>query len=126
MIRKYEKNDSIMMMELIEVEGEDWSSYYEGTGRDKYLNSLEKSITYVKIKDDQIVGYIRAIDDFGFDVYICDLLVSSDERGHQYGYDLIQSIISHFSNRDIYVMSDVDLYYIKQGFKKIGSIFKVE
>lgn len=112
-------------MELIESEGKDWEEYYKGFGKSKYLDSLKNSITYVMIESDQIIGYIRAIDDHGFDVYICDLLVHKNYRNKHYGSKLISSIKSHFPNRNIYVMSDVDPYYIKQEFKKVGSIFKI-
>lgn len=125
MIRKYQKNDSILMMELIRSEGDEWSSYVEGDGI-KYLNSLEKSITYVYMKEDRIIGYIRAIDDHGFDIYICDLLVNQNSRGHHYGRELIETIKKEYPNRDICVMSDVDPYYTKEGYKKIGSVFEIE
>ncbi len=126
MIRKYETGDELLIMELIESEGEEWSSYCLGDGRTRYLESLIDSITYVKVKNEKIIGYIRAIDDHGFEIYICDLLVSKMERGNQYGFDLISLILSMNPHRDIYVMSDVDPYYLKQGYKKIGSIFKIE
>lgn len=126
MIRRYVRSDSISLMNLIESEGKEWSSYYEGDGRVKYLKSLEQSISYVYVKDDQIIGYIRAIDDHGFDIYICDLLVNQNERGHHYGIELIQMIKKLYNNRDVYVMSDVDPYYIKAGYQKIGSVFEVK
>ncbi|PKK98056.1 MAG: GNAT family N-acetyltransferase [Tenericutes bacterium HGW-Tenericutes-2] len=125
MIRRYRENDASMLMKLIESEGDEWSSYYQGDGKDKYLVSLKDSITYIMIIDNEIIGYIRAIDDHGFDVYICDLLVHKEKRGNHYGKRLIQVIQSHFIGRDIYVMSDVDGYYIKEGLEKIGSIFKI-
>ena len=125
MIRKYKQDDASQIMKLIASEGDDWSSYYQGEGQIKYLISLNDSITYVMIIDDQIIGYIRAIDDHGFDIYICDFLVQKEKRGNHYGMKLIETIQSLFKNRDIYVMSDVDSYYIKEGLEKIGSIFKI-
>jgi predicted GNAT family N-acyltransferase len=125
MIRRYQNSDDLMIMQLIESEGIEWSSYYQGDGKDKYLKSLSDSITYVMIIDREMIGYIRAIDDHEFDIYICDLLVRRDKRGNHYGLKLIEEIKSHYPNQDIYVMSDVDDYYIKEGFQKIGSIFKI-
>ena len=125
MIRRYQENDASKLMKLIESEGDEWSSYYQDPGKVKYLKSLKDSITYVMITDSEIIGYIRAIDDHGFDVYICDLLVQKEKRGNHYGKRLIEVIQSHFIGRDIYVMSDVDGYYIKEGLEKIGSIFKI-
>ncbi|MBU1143547.1 MAG: GNAT family N-acetyltransferase [Firmicutes bacterium] len=126
MIRRYIENDALEMMELIESEGEEWSSYYKGDGKKKYLDSLKNSITFVKVKNEMIIGYVRAIDDHGFDIYICDLLVFKKERGNHYGHELIEAVKNLFLDRDIYVMSDVDSYYIKEGYQKIGSIFEIK
>jgi len=37
----------------------------------------------------------------------------------------MQKICDTFPDNTVYVMSDVDLYYEKQGFKREGSIFIV-
>jgi len=124
-IRRYVISDSSNLVKLIESEGDLWSSYYLGDGRIRYLESIQQSITYVIIIKEELIGYIRAIDDSGFDVYICDLLVKKEKRGNHYGIKLVESIKTHFPNRDIYVMSDVDDYYFKAGFKRVGSIFKI-
>jgi GNAT superfamily N-acetyltransferase len=82
-------------------------------------------MTYLLFKDAELVAYIRAIEDMGYAIYICDLLVDQHHRGHGFGKMLIEHVKSLYPMYEIYVMSDVDPYYIKQGYKKIGSIFEI-
>ena len=122
-IRKYSKYKENQFFEFLEKEGEDWSCYYGAKNRDRYALNLEKSISYLLYKDKDIIGYIRALEDFGFYVYICDLLVDKDYRGHGYGKKMMAYIQSIYPSHDIYVMSDIDPYYEKQGYSNEGSIF---
>jgi GNAT superfamily N-acetyltransferase len=126
MIRKFEATDQMAITKLIESEGYDWKDYFEGNNREKYWRSLTDSITYVKVHGDEIIGYLRAIDDHGYDLYVCDLLVHQDHRGQGYGKEILTHVMNLYPNRDIYVMSDVDPYYEQLGYDKIGSIFQVK
>lgn len=126
MIRKFVATDQMAITKLIKSEGQDWKDYFEGTKREKYWRSLTDSITLVKVHQDEIIGYLRAIDDHGYDLYVCDLLVHQDYRGHGYGNELLSHLVSLYPNRDLYVMSDVDPYYEQLGYEKIGSIFQVK
>ena len=98
------------VMQLIESEGEEWNCYSTGANRKKYEKSLSQSITYIACSADVLCGYSRSIDDFGFDIYICDLLVHESYRGKSIGKHLIERVTADFPNRTIYVMSDVDEY----------------
>jgi GNAT superfamily N-acetyltransferase len=80
---------------------------------------------YVCLEEDDLIAYIRCKEDSGFGVYVYDLLVRKDKRGNQVGKSLIEHIKDEFKNQSIYIMSDVDLYYEKCGYVKIGSIFEV-
>ena len=122
-IRRYSKYKESQFFQFLEKEGEEWSCYYAPKNRDRYALNLEKSISYLLYKDKEIIGYIRALEDFGFYIYICDLLVDKDHRGHGYGNKMMEHIKSIYPNHDIYVMSDIDPYYEKQGYKKEGSVF---
>ncbi|AUP81571.1 GNAT family N-acetyltransferase [Flavivirga eckloniae] len=112
-------------MAVIESEGEAWSEYSSRPNREKYKISLAKSITYVAYLSHTLCGYSRSIDDFGFTIYVCDLLVNKQYRGNAIGQQLLECITEDFPNRDIYVMSDVDDYYRKLGYKIEGSLFQV-
>ena len=73
----------------------------------------------------RLCGYIRCRDDDGFGVYIYDLLVDKTSRGKSFGRMLMDRVRSHFPNETVYVMSDVDAYYEKQGYQREGTIWKL-
>ena len=123
-MRTYQKEDQDAIMRLIESEGSDWSDYYQGDGRIQYLYALLHSITLVIPEGDEIIGYLRAKDDFGFGIYVYDLLVSKQKRGQGYGAMLISHLMDCYPGQTVYVMSDVDPYYEKLGYERIGSIFQ--
>jgi hypothetical protein len=73
-----------------------------------------------------VCGYVRCREDDGFGVYIYDLLVRKTHRGKQIGKTLMEWVFKDFPNQTIYVMSDVDPYYEKLGYRREGSIFKIK
>ena len=113
-------------MEMIIAEGKEWACYSDKSVSDKYRLALDNSITYVAYDRDKLCGYSRSIDDCGFYVYVCDLLVMPMYRGRKIGRKLMECICTDYPNRIVYVMSDVDEYYKKQGYKREGSIFEVK
>ena len=123
-IRAYIKaKDEKKLMDMIQNE-EGWTYADENTS-EKYKLALEHSLTYVAYEGDVLCGYSRSIDDCGFYIYVCDLLVMPSHRGRDIGRKLMECIYSDFPNHVVYVMSDVDKYYEKQGYKREGSIFIV-
>lgn len=124
-IKTYQKEMELKLFQLLTTEGEDWGDYTSESGMTQYLIALESSIVYVCLEEDDLIAYIRCKEDSGFGVYVYDLLVRKDKRGNQVGKSLIEHIKDEFKNQSIYIMSDVDLYYEKCGYVKIGSIFEV-
>lgn len=124
-IREYRKEDNIQLFNLMEREGEEWAEYYGAENQEKYLVAISHSITHVLHENGLLCGYIRCKEDDGFGVYILDLLVNKEHRGREFGRQLIQSVKNVFPNEPVYVMSDVDPYYEKLGFKKVGSVLEV-
>lgn len=123
-IRAYKKvEDEDLLMKMIEDE-EGWT-YSDDSMSEKYRIALEKSITYVAYEGDVLCGYSRSIDDFGLYIYVCDLLVKPEYRGKSIGRKLMEYIYTDYLNQIVYVMSDVDEYYKKQGYQRAGSIFEV-
>lgn len=123
-IRKYNKAlDESKLMKIIEDE-EGWDYANEGMS-DKYKLALENSITFVAYEGEVLCGYSRSIEDFETYVYVCDLLVMPTYRGNEIGKKLMECIYHDYPNRIVYVMSDVDKYYEKIGYKREGSIFEV-
>ena len=124
-IRRYQKSDDLLMINLLKNQGEEWRCCWDPNFVDSYKDALEKSITYVAYEDEKIIGYIRCLDDFGFYIYVCDLLVEPDYRGQSIGRKLMEYVMDNYSSQVVYVMSDVDEYYKKLNYEKEGSIFKV-
>ena len=125
-IRAYNKlKDEDKLMILIEAEGKEWAGYSDESVSDKYRLALENSITYVAYEGDYLCGYSRSINDCGFYLYICDLLVMPKCRGRMIGRKLMECLYTDYPNHMVYVMSDVDAYYKKQGYKLEGSLYEV-
>ncbi|NNK81502.1 MAG: GNAT family N-acetyltransferase [Flavobacteriaceae bacterium] len=125
-IRAYNKDkDEYKLMKMIEGEGEEWTCYSDNSVSDKYRFALENSITYVAYEGDNLCGYSRSINDCGFYIYVCDLLVIQMCRGKKIGQKLMECLSTEYPNQIVYVMSDVDEYYKKKGFKREGSIYEV-
>ena len=123
-IRPYQSSDQEKLFALMIGESEEWSDYYSKENQPKYMKAIANSITYVVIENDILCGYIRCKDDDGFGIYILDLLVMKQYRGREFGRQLIQSIATLFPDAPLYVTSDVDPYYEKIGFKKVGSVLE--
>ena len=109
-------------MKLIQSGGEEWNDYLNS----KYRKALEDSITYVALIGEELCGYSRSISDSGLFIWVIDLLVNKGRRGHLIGKKLLECIPFDYPDSDIFVMSDVDQYYKRLGYEKIGSIFKVK
>jgi ribosomal protein S18 acetylase RimI-like enzyme len=124
-IQRYTEDEACYVFDLIESEGEDWIEYAL-TKKDEYKRALSQSITYVMMDQKLCIGYIRCKEDDGFGVYVYDLLVRQGYRGHHYGKKMIEYVKSLYPKQDFYIMSDIDPYYMKQGYTRVGSIFQVK
>jgi predicted N-acetyltransferase YhbS len=124
-IRTYSKNDEAALFDMIRKEGAEWEDYWGVSGVERYRKALDNSVTFVACNGNEMYGYVRCKDDYGFGVYIYDLLVSKSGRGRNLGRALMEKVCKNFPNDTVYVMSDVDEYYEKQGYRREGSIFKI-
>ena len=123
-IKRYTKHDEVALFELMEREGTEWEEYYDRR-KEKYKTALANSVAYIICEDDVLCGYCRCRNDDGFGVYIYDLLVDKKHRGKQFGNLLMMQVRTDFPDDTIYVMSDIDPYYEKQGCTCVGSVFEV-
>lgn len=124
-IRKYSAEDFTNLIKLLQTEGDEWICYWGDDATEKYKKALLNSITYVAYEDGALCGYLRSIDDCGFYIYICDLLVDKRYRGRKTGQKLMEQVCLDYPDRTVYVMSDVDEFYKKKGYRREGSIFEV-
>ena len=90
-----------------------------------FVAALHKSITYVAYEGEVLCGFSRSLDDCDFYIYVCDLLVKPEYRGKNIGKKLMECIYEDYPEQIVYVMSDVDEYYKKQGFRREGSLYEV-
>lgn len=125
-IRKYTKQDEKALMALITQEGEEWACYYDDEHQEAYKKNLSQSIVHLAVINDKIVGYVRALEDYGFYIYVCDLLVSKSYRGQDIGRKLMESLYLDYPSLTVFVMSDTDEYYKKLGYHQEGHIFEVK
>lgn len=124
-IRCYETTDKNTLFELLEREGEEWKDYWQGDGQEKYKKALENSVVYLIFENDELCGYARCHDDDGYGLYVYDLLIDKKHRGKEYGRLLMEQACKDFPDSPTYVLSDVDPYYEKLGYKKEGTVFLV-
>ena len=125
-IKVYSEVDEDNLFDMMKKEGAEWEDYWGDSNRDKYKTALSNSITFLSYDEDELCGYVRCRDDDGFGIYIYDLLVKKSKRGNNIGRALMESVCSVFPNNRVYVMSDVDDYYKKHGYRREGSIFEVK
>ena len=123
-IRRYTKQDEQQLFEMLEREGEEWIDSWGEAGKPTYLKALEQSTTYVVIEENVIVGFARCIGLAW--IYIDDLLVDRTYRGREFGRLLIETVCEDHPDKEVYVMSDEDGYYLKLGYEKVGTIFSVK
>lgn len=124
-IKKYSEEDEAKLFEVIRSEGEDWECYYGETGIEMYKQALKNSLTYVACEGEVVCGYARCRDDDSFGVYIYDLLVQKEYRGHSVGRKLLERVWADYPEAFVYVLSGADGYYEKLGYHREGSIFAV-
>ena len=102
-----------------------WEMFTNNDAIDNYRNSLKSSITYVCHNNSELCGYVRALLDDGFAIYISELYVKPKWRNRKIGRSLLERVKADFSNLTVYALSDEDAYYEKIGYKKIGSVFEL-
>lgn len=121
-ISKYCLRDTNKLFQMMKNEGTEWQTYYSEPTCNKYKEVLEQSITYLLFDDEIVCGYIRCRRDGDFGLYILDLLVDKEYRGQRLGKQLIDKVAEDYPDDIVYVTSDADPYYEKQGFVKVGSV----
>jgi len=123
-IKTYSLSDEKDLFDMLS-EDADFKVYCEDSNIEKYKAALASSITFLVYENDELCECIRCRGDDGFGVYVYDLLVKKSKRGKSIGRAFIEKICFSFPSETIYVMTDVDAYYEKQGYRRMGSIFEI-
>ena len=103
----------------------DWDMFTKNGAIDRYRRALGDSIAYVCYDADRFCGYVRALLDDGFAVYVSELYVVPECRSQGMGRLLLERIKIDYSGLTVYVLSDEDAYYEKLGLKNMGSVYKL-
>lgn len=124
-LRPYTPADEPALFAMMHEEG-DWEDYCGDEGRPRYRRVLSACEAYVAYEGEELAGYVRCRDDFGFGFYIYDLLVRKSMRGRALGRALMEHAAAQHPGSPVYVMSGVDPYYEKLGYAREGTIFIVK
>lgn len=124
-VRRCSRQDEDAVMGLLVTEGDEWSCCWAPEVAQRYRAALRASTTYVAVWDGEVCGYWRSIDDDGFYVYVCDLLVTGRSRDRDVGRSMLERVRQDHPAQLVYVMSDADGCYEKLGYHREGSVFEV-
>ena len=103
-----------------------WDIFANEKAIDNYKKSLGESITYVCYENGELGGYLRALLDDGFAIYISELFVVPKWRNRTIGRTLIAKVKMDFGHLTVYALSDEDAYYEKLGYRNVGSVFEIQ
>lgn len=102
-----------------------WDIFTNEKAIDKYKKSLGESITYVCYENGELGGYLRALLDDGFAIYISELFVVPKWMNRTIGRTLIARVKTDFRYLTVYALSDEDAYYEKLGYRRVGSVYEI-
>lgn len=123
-ILRYKREHEDAVLSAIK-EDPGWDMFANEKAIDNYKKSLCESITYVCYEDGAFGGYLRALLDDGFAIYISELFVVPEWRNRTIGRALIAKVKVDFRHLTVYALSDEDAYYEKLGYRKAGSVYEI-
>lgn len=124
-ISRYRPDDEKAVISAITRDPE-WEIFTGKDAIDNYRKSLEASVTYVCYDQGEFCGYLRAIQDDAFALYISELYVVPQKRSRGIGSSLLAQVGRDFHGVRVYVLSDEDAFYEKAGYKRVGSVFQID
>lgn len=103
----------------------EWDEFTRNSAKGAYKKSLIRDVTYVCYHDKDFCGYARALLDDGFAIYVSEIFVRPEWRNRKVGESLLEQFKTDYPDLIVYALSDEDEYYMKKGYRKIGSVFKL-
>ena len=123
-IFKYKREHEEALISAIKNDP-NWDVFTNERAIGNYRKRLLESITYVCYENGAFGGYVRALPDDGFAIYISELFVVPELRNRTIGRMLIAKVKMNFKHLTVYALSDEDAYYEKLTYKKVGSVFEI-
>ena len=123
-IFRYKREHENAVISAIEKDP-NWDIFTNDRAIGNYRKRLLESITYVCYCNGTFGGYLRALLDDGFAIYISELFVVPELRNRTIGRTLIAKVKMDFRHLTVYALSDEDAYYEKLGYRKVGSVFEI-
>lgn len=123
-IFRYEREHEDAVISAIK-EDPNWNMFTNERAIENYKKRLCESVTYVAYENGAFCGYLRALLDDGFAIYISELFVVPECRNRAIGKSLIAKVKMDFMHLTVYALSDEDAYYEKLGYRNVGSVFEI-
>lgn len=123
-ILRYKREHEDAVISAIK-EDPDWNLFTEEKFISSYKKRLLESVTYVCLENGVFCGYVRALLDDCFAVYISELFVVPEWRNRTIGRSLVTKVKMDYRHLTVYVLSDEDAYYEKLEYKNVGSVFEI-
>lgn len=123
-IRRYTREYEEAVISTISKDP-DWAMFTNEKAVGNYKKRLLESVTYVCHENGAFCGYVRALLDDGFAIYISELFVTPQWRNRKVGRTLIARVKADYGHLTVYALSDEDAYYHKLGYAKVGSVFEI-
>ena len=123
-ILRYKREHEDAVISAI-VKDPDWDMFTKESSVASYKERLLDNVTYVCLENGVFCGYVRALLDDGFAVYISELFVVPEWRSQKIGRALVAKVKKDFEQLTVYALSDEDAYYEKLGYRNVGSVFEI-
>lgn len=104
---------------LNSVKNENWQSFYEER-KAEYKQALKVSCTLVVCEDEQYAGFLRAVTDGVFTLFVAEIVVDEAYRRKGFGRALIREASARYPSARIDLISDNDAFYLELGFHPVG------
>ncbi|WP_035186476.1 GNAT family N-acetyltransferase [Alteribacter aurantiacus] len=117
-IRSYKRTDYPAIVRLNEEQG--WTNLNE---REEEMKEAwdRSNVAYVAEDEGNVIGYIRGLTDFTVSLYVCEILVSKDDRGQGIGKSLLSFVHKQYPKTRLELLSTGESYdfYEKRGYQML-------
>ena len=103
-ILRYTREHEDALISALEEDPE-WDTFTNEKSVTGYKKRLLESVTYVCLENGVLCGYVRALLDEFFAVYISELFVAPEWRSRAIGRTLIKKVKMDFAHLTVYALS---------------------